>query len=101
MKGKSIWRAVSLVGAILLGWAVNGSAWASPGFEKRSAVPAGDAAGVASPNVLAAMPVPDALAATFAGPKPQAPLTMDRSGAQGLLAGGPINVLLAMADDGT
>ncbi|MEW6758696.1 MAG: Ig domain-containing protein, partial [Acidobacteriota bacterium] len=69
--------------------------------EKRSAVPAGDAAGVASPNVLAAMPVPDALAATFAGPKPQAPLTMDRSGAQGLLAGGPINVLLAMADDGT
>lgn len=53
---------------------------------------------ISSPHPAAAEE--GALAATFVGPKPPSPSRLEASGALGLLAGGPIQVLLAMADDG-
>ncbi|MGC8764149.1 MAG: hypothetical protein ACP5VN_11075 [Acidobacteriota bacterium] len=73
------------------------AAAAVPGFAKTVGEVGGIPAAEAAPagDVLAFVP-----AATFAGPKPPSPLRQEESQAPGLLAGGPIQVLLAMADDG-
>ncbi len=51
-------------------------------------------------NFGGAFPAAPSEAATFAGPKPPDSAPRQANGAVGLLAGGPIHVLLAMADDG-